>query len=106
MSRTQSLILHDIEHFVPSPAGSWRGLDSLLDELWQTNVSSDCLPVLFRVFERFPSDDGAGVFWSILHGIESTDLAYEQALRDSLGRRSSELGQVMLYRLEKSQATE
>ncbi|MFC5479346.1 hypothetical protein [Massilia suwonensis] len=100
--RLQNEILSDIDQFEPSPEGDWRGLDALLTELWQTTkVNEACLPVLFRVFERFPDDSSAGVCWGIVHGIESTDLDYEKPLRESLARRSSELGQIMLHRLEK-----
>jgi len=102
MSRQQNEILLEIDRFMPSPTGDWRELDMLLSELWQGNVSTACLPVLFRVFERFPKDDGAGVFWSIAHGVESTDLDYEGPLRESLSRQPSDLGQIMLRRLEKS----
>jgi hypothetical protein len=102
MSRQQNEVLLKIDRFAPSPTGDWRELDVLLSELWQGDVSMDCLPVLFRVFERFPKDDGAGVFWSIVHGVESTDLDYEGPLRESLSRQPSDLGQVMLHRLEKS----
>jgi hypothetical protein len=104
MSRQQNEILLEIDRFMPSPTGDWRGLDMLLSELWQGNVSMACLPVLFRVFESFPKDDGAGVFWSIVHGVEATDLDYEGPLRESLSRQPSDLGQIMFRRLEKSKA--
>jgi hypothetical protein len=104
MSRQQSEILLEIDRFEPDPAGEWRVLDLLIAELWQTDVSVDCLPVLFRVFERFPDEDGAGVFWSIVHGVESTDLNYEEPVRKSLSCQPSELGQILLRRLEKSKA--
>ena len=105
MSRPQNEILLEIDRFEPSPAGDWREMDTLLSELWQGAVSPVCLPVLFRVFERFPQDDGAGVFWSIVHGLESANLNYEQPLRESLSRQASELGHVMLGRLEKWKAS-
>lgn len=105
MSRPQNEILLEIDQFKPRPAGNWRELDTLLSELWQGKVSIACLPVLFRIFERFPEDDGAGVFWSIVHGLESTDLNYEGPLRESLLRQPSKLGLIMLRRLEKWKAT-
>lgn len=105
MSRPQSEVLIDINQFQPSTAGDWRQLDSLFSELWEGTVSISCLPILFGVFERFPDDDGAGVFWSIVHGVESTDLDYEEPLRDSLSRQPSELGHIMLRRLENAKAS-
>lgn len=106
MIRPQSEILSDIDQFEPEPDGNWLGLDALLAELWlTTEVSEACFPVLFRVFERFPDDPSAGVCWGIVHGVESTNLDYEKPLQDSLLRQPSELGQVMLNRLEKSKAS-
>lgn len=106
MSRPQHEILFDVDRFEPGPADDWRALDILLAELWQTGVSAACLPVLFRVFERFPDDPCAGVCWGIVHGLESADLDYERALRESLARQPSELGQIMLRRLEKNKNEE
>ena len=102
MTRQQSQILQDIDQFESARDGSWLGLESLLSELWGTEISEGCLPTLFRVFEKFPEEDGAGVFWSIVHGIESTDLDYQAALQASLARQSSEFGELMMSRLEKS----
>jgi hypothetical protein len=104
MPRPQNDILLEIDCFTPDPPGHWLGLQALLDELWQSRASASSLPTLFRVFERFPDEDGSGVFWSILHGIESMDVDYEALLRESLSRQSSELGRIMLRRLEKSKA--
>ncbi|MGC4006309.1 MAG: hypothetical protein QM811_25590 [Pirellulales bacterium] len=100
MPRTVSDILREIEGFQPVD-DDWRPLDVLLNELWSSGVPEAALPTLFGVFERYPDFDGAGVFWSILHGVEGLEIDYEQALRDSLARRSSEMGKVMLARLER-----
>lgn len=94
-------VLKDIEEFSPMD-GNWLPLESLLDELWALGVASGSLPILFRVFERFPQDDGAGVLWSIVHGVESLPLDYEPALRESLQRRHSLMGEIMLERVLKS----
>jgi hypothetical protein len=92
-------VLKDIQEFSPV-AGNWRHLDALLDELWSEGVNEGSLPILFGVFERFPEDDGGGVLWSIVHGVESLSFNYEPILRQSLQRRSSFMGRVMLQRLE------
>jgi len=102
MNSSQNQILQDIDSFEPTPNGNWLDLERLLAELWQTEISQESLSTLFRVFERFPDEDGAGVFWSIVHGVEATDLNYGAALRLSLERRSSEFGELMMNRLNKS----
>lgn len=61
---------------------AWRGIDTLL-----------------RVFERFPTQDGYGVFWSILHGLESLSGRYEGKLVESVRRAPSEFGLVMVNRM-------
>ena len=101
--RPATAILRDIEAFAPVN-GDWRGLDRLLDELWAAGVREAHLPTLFRVFERYPEEDGSGVLWSIVHGIEALPADYEAPLRASLSRRPSLMAEIMLQRLEKSRA--
>jgi hypothetical protein len=94
-------VLKDIEEFSPAD-GNWRRLDELLDELWSEGVSEGQLPVLLRVFERYPEEDGGGVLWSIVHGIEALPFNYEPFLRQSLARQPSHMGNIMLQRLRKA----
>jgi hypothetical protein len=103
MPRSRDVILRDIDSFNPHES-SWLVLENLLAELWCEDVPASALPHLFRIFERFPKDDGAGVLWSVLHGIEALPFDYEQQLRASLMRRNSFMGNVMLERLEKSKS--
>ena len=99
--KTKEQVLAEIQAFQPTDR-NWLDLDTLFAELWNIGVSEDALPTLFGVFERFPEDDGAGVLWSIVHGVESLDLDYEIELRASLERMPSFMGDIMLKRLEKS----
>lgn len=94
-------VLKDIEEFSPVD-GQWRPLDDLLDELWSQGVNQGQMPILFRVFERFPEEDGAGVLWSIVHGVEALPFSYESFLRESMARRPSHMGEIMLKRLAKA----
>lgn len=103
MSRSVSEILQDIKEFRPLD-GCWLPLDDLFVELWAAPVPENALPTFFRVFERFPDDDGAGVLWGVVHGIESLTIDYEIPLRDSLARQPSQMGKIMLGRLERSRA--
>lgn len=100
--RSQSEILRDIAQFEPAD-GVWLPLDDLLNELWALGqLPIDVLPMLFGVFERFPEEDGAGVFWSIVHGVEALPYSYGPLLRESYSRAPSEMGKVMLTRLANS----
>ena len=96
-------ILQELRTFRPANE-DWRPFDALLSELWAAGVHEEHLPQLFDVFERFPEDDGAGVLWGIVHGVEALPFDHEDALTSSLARRESHMGEVMLRRLEKSRS--
>lgn len=96
-------ILRDISVFRPVN-DEWLALDDLIEELWSVGVQPEHLPTLLGVFERYPEDDGAGVFWSIVHGIESLPVDYEPVLIESINRNPSLMGNIMLKRLRKEQA--
>ena len=102
--RTESDILTDIQNFRPID-GEWLSLEYLLAELWEVGVSESSLPILFNVFECFPEEDGAGVLWSIVHGVEALDYDYEIALKESLSHVSSLMGDIMLRRIENINAS-
>ena len=96
-------VLDEIEAFFPQD-GNWLRLDDLLGQLWEIGVTTEYLPTVFGLFERFPDDDGAGVLWSVVHGVEALDIDYEQALRNSISRQPSLMGRIMLDRLERANA--
>lgn len=96
-------VLGEIAAFAPVD-GSWLPLDSLLSELWSIGATAECIPVLLGVFERFPDEDGSGVLWSIVHGIEALEIDYGSALRESVSRKPSLMGGIMLGRLERANA--
>ena len=76
----------------------WLRLDELLGQLWATEEPQLGIEALFKVFERFPEHDGYGVFWSIVHGLESLP-DYELALIDSLRRQPTEFNVMMVERI-------
>jgi hypothetical protein len=97
MHRTTASIAHDIATFVPND-DNWLALDSLIAELWQTGHPEQAIPELLSVFERYPEEDGFGVVWGILHGLEALP-NYEPELLRSLARQPSEFGVRMVGRL-------
>lgn len=97
MTRAAFQIVADIRAFQPV-GGNWRPLDDLFAELWATGEAGRYVADLLAVLERFPEDDGAGVLWSSVHGIESLP-AYEPELVLSVRQRPSELGITMVGRL-------
>ena len=90
-------IISDIESY-KSDDGNWLRLDELVTELWESGNPEIGIDALFAVFEKNPTDDGAGVFWTILHGLETLD--YEKKLYDSLMDKPSHMTITMLKRIE------
>jgi hypothetical protein len=103
-ARTAAQIVADIRAFQPA-GGNWRRLDDLLGELWAAGAAGRHVADLLAVLERFPEDDGAGVLWSVVHGVESLP-GYEPELVRSVRRGPSMLGVTMVGRLLNSGASE
>ncbi len=97
MARKHADIVVDLRAFAP-PADDWDRLNDLAAELWKSGSPADAIPDLLGVFERFPDAESFGVFWSILHGLESLP-GYEAELVRSVQRRPSEFGVLMVGRL-------
>jgi hypothetical protein len=97
MHRTTASIARDIATFVPKD-DNWLALDSLMTELWQTGNPEQAIPELLSVFERYPEEEGFGVVWGVLHGLEALP-NYEPELLRSLARQPSEFGVRMIGRL-------
>ncbi|MGJ7565618.1 hypothetical protein ACSFBM_17330 [Variovorax sp. GB1R11] len=105
MPRKITSIARDIAKFAPTEDGDWRRLDALLVELWQVDGAERAIPEMLSVFERYPEEDGHGVMWSIVHGLEGLP-NYEPALLGSLRRQPSDLGIVMVSRMLNAGITE
>lgn len=92
-----------IASFRPSATDdNWRELDELLQALGPLDLAA--VPTLLRVFERFPRHDGHGVFWTILHAIETVP-GYANILVEHVIRTPTEMGVTMLQRLVNSGVT-
>lgn len=95
--RTTQEILAEISNFHPTNA-EWVRLDSLLCELWEAGNPTSGIDTLLDVFSKYPEEDGAGIFWSIVHGIESLN-GYEPSLLKATIESPSLFGVIMLGRL-------
>jgi len=90
-------ILAEIESF-ETDEGNWQRLDELVVELWKSGNPEHGIDALFTIFERYPTENGDGVFWTILHGLET--LNYEAKLYNSLMKKPSHMAITMLKRIE------
>lgn len=70
-------------------------LDGAVNSLFASGHPEFGIRALLHVFERFPDKDGYGVFWSILHGLESLP-GYEEPLVESVRRQPSEFSLLMI----------
>jgi hypothetical protein len=72
-------------------------LQEVVDCYFSSENAAEHLGVWFRLYERFPEDDGYGVFWTILHGIEATP-EYEPLIVESVRRYPSQFPLLMVNR--------
>ena len=84
MPRSTEELIAAIRGFEPQD-GRWLVLDGLLGELFQAGAGNQGIDAMLAVLERHPTEDGAGVLWSIVHGLESLP-DYEAALVESVRR--------------------
>lgn len=94
--RSESSILSEIAAFSPTN-GNWIQLDSLLNELWECQPKIEWVKPLLEVFDKHPAEDGAGVFWAIVHGLETID-GYEPLLLESARAKPHEFKSILLNR--------
>ena len=82
----------------PQDADQLRMLDELISHVAPEQCGQEELRSLFCVFERFPEQDGYGVFWSILHLLEACN-GCDEALVESVKRKPVEFNLRMVNRL-------
>jgi hypothetical protein len=80
-------------------------LETALDSLPPTEAPEAIVFSLFKLLERFPTSDGLGVFWSVLHYLEATP-RHEACLVASINRCPTEFGVLMVNRILNVPGTE
>ncbi|SHI60877.1 hypothetical protein SAMN02745181_0490 [Rubritalea squalenifaciens DSM 18772] len=96
----KSALDEQIREFSPVD-GSFLPLEGYFEEAFSSADPSEYYDAIFNLFERFPDDDGAGVFWSALHGMEAVG-GYEEKLLAYFQRYPSEMTRTMLRRIRNS----
>jgi hypothetical protein len=82
----------------PENVGQLEKLEVILRSVPTLPDPSLLAPALLRLFERFPWDDGLGLFWSVLHELERLR-GYELLLIESVRRSPGEFNLFMVNRL-------
>lgn len=91
------VLAEKIMEFQPKD-GNWLELEQLLEQVFSLNNPQVYYPAIFNLFEHFPEEDGAGVFWSALHGMETVG-GYERELVRFFRRSPCLMTEAMLIRL-------
>ena len=78
--------------------GDFHQLDEVIRLAMSLPQSHEVDDALFGIFEGFPAEDGHGVYWSIVHGLEARG-EYEQRLLASLRKAPSDFALTMLNRM-------
>lgn len=92
---------HAIREYQPVD-GSFVEHEGLFEQAFQTPDPTEYYDAIFNLFERFPEDDGAGVFWSALHSMEAIG-NYESKLRQYWRRWPNLMNRIMMKRLSKDE---
>ena len=80
---------HSVQHL-----GS---LEEAIENTDRTRLTKEDVKAIFDLFERFPDDDGYGIFSWFMHAIEATG-GYEANLLESVARRPGGLNVRMVVR--------
>jgi hypothetical protein len=96
-------LANQISDFEPVD-GNWLPLEVLFESAFSSIKPVAYYPAIFALFEQFPDDDGAGVFWSALHGMEAVG-EYEEDLLNSFQRHPTLMVEAMLIRLRNAGET-
>lgn len=81
--------------------GNWLPLEALFEKAFSAEDPRVYYHAIFNLFERFPDEDGAGVFWSAVHGMEAEG-GYENLLAGYFRRWPGFMTRAMLRRMQKS----
>jgi len=92
-----------IREFTPVDS-DWLPLERLFQDAFESSEPRQYYHAIFNLFERYPDDDGEGVFWSALHGMEAMD-DYEDLLLQYFRRFPSLMTKTMLIRMVNSGQT-
>lgn len=75
-----------------------RALEQAATSQGSTPLTTDEIQAVLDLYERFPDEDGHGIFWSLLHAVEAS-AGYEDALFDSVSRAPGEFNVMLVGRL-------
>jgi hypothetical protein len=94
-----SQLVESLEQFQsPRDEDQLRLLERTIASVRPQDCGEPEFRALLSVFERFPAEDGFGVFWSIVHFLEACE-GYEPALLESVRVAPTEFNVLMVNRI-------
>jgi hypothetical protein len=100
------LLIETLKGFTsPQDEKQLRRLDDTVAAVNSEDCGQEEFRALLDVFERFPDEDGFGVFWSIIHCLEACT-GYESTLIESVTRMPVKFNILMVNRLINSGITQ
>lgn len=84
--------------------GEWLPLENYFEQVFSSPDPKQYYHAIFNLFEHFPDEDGAGVFWSALRVMEAVG-GYEELLVQYFRRHPSLMTRIMLRRIQNSGRT-
>lgn len=82
----------------PHSEADLQALDTAVQKVSPASCADAEFQAMLGVFERFPEEDGYGVFWGILHALEACE-GYEPELLASVTRSPCVFNVLMVNRL-------
>ena len=98
MDKRAADLVADIDAWSFGPDDDLARLDALATEYFVRPDAADHVEAWFRLYERNPEDDGNGIFWTILHGLEGQPTC-AAAVVASVRRRPTEFPVLMVNRM-------
>ena len=81
----------------PHSVEQLRSVEEAIASIDRSRLSKDDIHAIFDLYERFPDDDGYGMFSWLMHALESTG-GYESSLLQSVARKPGGFNVTMICR--------
>lgn len=82
----------------PQSEAQLKALDAAVQAIKPDECGEAEFRAMLHVFERFPDDDGFGIFWGLVHALEACS-GYESEMLASVARKPCEFNVLLVNRL-------
>lgn len=93
------------QFFDPQSETQLKALDAAVLAIKPEECGEAEFRAMLHIFERFPEDDGFGIFWGLVHALEACS-GYESEMLASVARKPCEFNVLLVKRLLNAGITE